>query len=72
MGRASEDPAIIDRAAAHARRWLESVPGRRVPADGTADDAAARLGTELPDEGRPAAVARAARVPARRPTAVGE
>jgi hypothetical protein len=28
MGRASEDPALLDLAAAHARRWLESVPGR--------------------------------------------
>jgi glutamate/tyrosine decarboxylase-like PLP-dependent enzyme len=54
MGRASEDPAILDLAVAHARRWLESVPGRRVPAEGTADDAAARLGTELPASGRSA------------------
>src|SRR3954451_5674339 len=60
MGRATEDAAVLesaslDLAAAHARRWLESVPGRRVPAEGTADDAAARLGTELPVQGRPAA-----------------
>src|SRR3954469_2765621 len=55
MGRTSEDPAILDRAVAHAHRWLESVPGRRVPAAGTADDAAARLGTELPAHGRPGA-----------------
>jgi glutamate/tyrosine decarboxylase-like PLP-dependent enzyme len=55
MGRASEDPAILDLALAHARRWLESVPGRRVPAEGTADDAATRLGTGLPACGRPAA-----------------
>jgi glutamate/tyrosine decarboxylase-like PLP-dependent enzyme len=55
MGRVPEDPAILDLAVAHARRWLESVPGRRVPAEGTADDAAARLGTGLPACGRPAA-----------------
>src|SRR4051812_12111183 len=60
MGRASEDAAVLesatlDLAASYARRWLESVPGRRVPAEGTADDAAARLGTELPAGGRPAA-----------------
>ena len=59
MGRASEDSAIseaaiLERAVAHAHRWLESVPGRRVPATGTADDAAVRLGTVLPDQGRPA------------------
>src|SRR5215212_2041662 len=59
MGRASEDPAnveaaILERAVAHAHRWLESVPGRRVPATGTADDAAARLGVALPTHGRPA------------------
>src|SRR3954471_3099517 len=60
MGRATEDAAvlesaILDLAAAHARRWLESVPARRVPAEGTAGDARARLGTELPAEGLPAA-----------------
>src|SRR3954451_7042546 len=54
MGRTSEAPAILDRAVAHAHRWLESVPGRRVPAEGTADDAAHRLGSELPPHGRPA------------------
>ena len=55
MAAASEDPAVLDRAVARARQWLESVPGRRVPAAGTADDAAARLGTALPVHGRPAA-----------------
>jgi hypothetical protein len=55
MGRASEDPAILELALVHARRWLDSVPGRRVPAEGTADDARGRLGTELPASGRPAA-----------------
>src|SRR3954466_13055761 len=54
MGRTSEDPAILDRAVTHAHRWLESVPGRRVPAAGTADDAAHGLGTGLPPHGRPA------------------
>src|SRR4051794_37876494 len=60
MGPASEDTAVVeeailDRAVAHARQWLESVPTRRVPATGSADDVAARLGTELPERGRPAA-----------------
>jgi glutamate/tyrosine decarboxylase-like PLP-dependent enzyme len=59
MGHASEDSAyldtaILDRAVAHAHRWLESVPGRRVPATGTADDTVARLGAALPAHGRPA------------------
>jgi glutamate/tyrosine decarboxylase-like PLP-dependent enzyme len=59
MGAAPDDPAIqravLERAVAHAHRWLESVPGRRVPAGGTAEDAAFRLGTQLPAHGRPAA-----------------
>jgi glutamate/tyrosine decarboxylase-like PLP-dependent enzyme len=55
MGPASEDAALLDRALAHAHRWLESVPGRRVPAAGTAEDAAARLGTDLPVRGLPPA-----------------
>jgi glutamate/tyrosine decarboxylase-like PLP-dependent enzyme len=55
MGPAPDDAAILDRAAAHAHRWLESVPGRRVPAAGTADDAAARLGSDLPAQALPAA-----------------
>lgn len=54
MGSAADDDAVLDSAVAHARRWLESVPGRRVPAQGTADDAAQRLGTVLPPHGRPA------------------
>jgi glutamate/tyrosine decarboxylase-like PLP-dependent enzyme len=59
MARTTEDPAnveaaVLDRAVVHAREWLESVPARRVPATGTADDAAHRLGTELPPHGRPA------------------
>src|SRR4051812_35081919 len=54
MGPLPDDAAILRRVVAHAHRWLESVPGRRVPAAGTADDAAHRLGTELPARGRPA------------------
>src|SRR4051794_28310745 len=54
MGPLPDDAAILDRAVAHAHRWLESVPGRRIPAAGTADDAACRLGVELPERGRPA------------------
>src|SRR4051812_17316427 len=54
MGHAPENDEILGRALAHAHRWLESVPGRRVPATGTADDVAARLGTDLPEQGRPA------------------
>ncbi|MCW2633784.1 MAG: aspartate aminotransferase family protein [Blastococcus sp.] len=52
MGPAQEDRAALDRAVAHAWHWLDSVPGRRVPATGTADDAVARLGTDLPSRGR--------------------
>src|SRR4051794_22620647 len=55
MAAASEDPAILDRAVAHAHRWFGSVPTRRVPPSGTADDVVARLGTDLPERGRPAA-----------------
>ena len=55
MGRPSDDDAVLDLAAAHAHRWLGSVATRRVPAEGTADDSAARLGTELPARGRPPA-----------------
>jgi glutamate/tyrosine decarboxylase-like PLP-dependent enzyme len=51
MGRASEDRAVLDRAVAHARRWLESLPERRVPATGTADDVLAHLGADLPEHG---------------------
>ena len=58
MRRTSDDPetagaAALERAVVHSQRWLESVPGRRVPAAGSADDAAFRLGTTLPAPGRP-------------------
>jgi len=53
MGPSPEEQAVLARAMAHALRWLESVPARRVPATGTADDAAARLGADLPVSGQP-------------------
>jgi len=53
MGAASDDDTVLDRAAAHAHRWLESVPTRRVPASGSADDVIGRLGDDLPAQGRP-------------------
>jgi len=43
--------AVLDRAATHARRWLASVPGRRVPSVASADEVVALLGTELPLQG---------------------
>ena len=51
MGDLPDDRAVLDLAASYAHRWLASVPDRRVPAAGTADDAAARLGTTLPARG---------------------
>ena len=53
MGRSREDPAVLDVAMTHARRWLETVPARRVPATGTADDVVGRLGSRLPPHGQP-------------------
>jgi len=50
-----EDDEVFGLAAAAARRWLEAVPQRRVPADGTPEDAALRLGAVLPERGLPAA-----------------
>jgi glutamate/tyrosine decarboxylase-like PLP-dependent enzyme len=55
MGPSAQDPAVLDRAMTHALRWLASVPARRVPATGTADDAVARLGADLPVAGQPGA-----------------
>lgn len=47
----------LDRALVHARRWLDGLASRRVPAAGTPEDAADRLGSTLPDRGAaPAAV----------------
>ena len=51
MGDLPDDRAVLDLAASYAHRWLDSVPDRRIPATGTADDAAARLGTALPARG---------------------
>jgi glutamate/tyrosine decarboxylase-like PLP-dependent enzyme len=42
---------VLDRALAHARSWLGSLPDRPVPAAGSPEDAAARLGTALPRGG---------------------
>ena len=47
--------AALDRAVLHARSWAGSVPTRRVPATGTAEAAAGRLGLELPAVGLPPA-----------------
>lgn len=41
--------AVLDRAAAHAREWLASVPGRPVPPRVTADELAVTLGGSLPE-----------------------
>src|SRR5688500_9428052 len=53
MGPSREDPAVLDLALTHARRWLETGPARRVPATGTADDVIGRLGSRLPLHGQP-------------------
>jgi glutamate/tyrosine decarboxylase-like PLP-dependent enzyme len=51
------DDAVLDRAVAHARRWLASLEDRRVPADGTPADVVTRLlapgaaGSSLPERG---------------------
>jgi hypothetical protein len=47
--------SALDRALLHARAWAGSVPTRRVPAAGTAQAAAIRLGLELPAVGLPPA-----------------
>jgi glutamate/tyrosine decarboxylase-like PLP-dependent enzyme len=50
----SPDPrsydAVLDRAAKHARHWLDSVPDRPIPPVGDVDAVVARLGGPLPDE----------------------
>ncbi len=43
--------AALDRASAHARRWLAELPDRPVPPRATADDLAQVLGGDLPDQG---------------------
>jgi glutamate/tyrosine decarboxylase-like PLP-dependent enzyme len=40
---------VLSRASEHARRWLDSVPTRRVPAVATVDEMVAALGGALPD-----------------------
>src|SRR4051794_24088244 len=49
------DTAGLDRAAAHARRWLDQLPGRRVPAASGSDAVADALGRVLPEQGSPSA-----------------
>ncbi|MBO0813730.1 MAG: aspartate aminotransferase family protein [Actinobacteria bacterium] len=52
----SFEPAL-ERAAAHAREWLSSVPGRLVPPGSTAEELRKRLGGQLPESpGDPADV----------------
>jgi glutamate/tyrosine decarboxylase-like PLP-dependent enzyme len=47
------DSEILDRAAAHARRWLQELPDRRVPAASGSDAVADALGRALPEQGSP-------------------
>jgi glutamate/tyrosine decarboxylase-like PLP-dependent enzyme len=49
------DTAGLDRAAAHARRWLSALPERRVPAASGSDAVADALGRSLPEQGSPPA-----------------
>src|SRR3954454_9967291 len=44
-----EPDDALARAMRHARQWLDGVPTRRVPAEGSAEDAIARFGGALPD-----------------------
>ncbi len=50
-GPASNSADPLDRALLHAKQVVGGVPDRRVPATGTAEDAIARLGAELPEHG---------------------
>ena len=43
--------AVLDRAVVHARRWLASVPTRRVPSAASADEVTGLLGSDLPLRG---------------------
>src|SRR4051794_29780483 len=45
----------LDRAALHARRWLQELAARRVPAAAGSDDVADALGRALPEQGSPPA-----------------
>jgi glutamate/tyrosine decarboxylase-like PLP-dependent enzyme len=45
----------LDRAAGHARRWLQDLPARRVPASAGSDAVADALGRRLPQRGSPPA-----------------
>src|SRR4029453_4445915 len=57
MGRVPGTDAALDRATAHALRWLGPLPTRRVPSSATADELTAALGAEIPRTGEdPAAV----------------
>jgi len=57
MGLVPGTDAALDRATAHALRWLGSLPTRPVPSSATADEVTAALGAELPPQGAdPAAV----------------
>lgn len=51
MLRPEDYAAPLDRAAGHARRWLESLPSRHVGPLTTADQLAEAFGGELPDAG---------------------
>ena len=48
-GRLEDYDRALDRAAAHARAWLDSVPGRKVRPSTTADELAAAFAKPLPD-----------------------
>ena len=49
-----ESEAALARAHEHARDWLGSLPGRKVPAQASIDAIATRLGRDLPDDPTPA------------------
>ena len=51
MLRAEDFSAPLNRAAEHARHWLESIPSRHVGPRATADELADAFGGELPDAG---------------------
>jgi glutamate/tyrosine decarboxylase-like PLP-dependent enzyme len=51
LRRPSSPDEVLDRAVVHARRWLDSVPTRSVPAAASADEVAVVLGGDLPLRG---------------------